>query len=156
LRLQIISLQFQGKFSKETAMRWYLAVWKKYAMFSGRARRKEFWIYQLFNILIMVVLLILGAANSNDHTRSEGTLGWFLFFVFYYIAAFIPSLAVTVRRLHDSGKSGWAYLIIFFPVGNIILLIFLMRDSTPGANEYGPNPKGIRGMDGMFWLNSAK
>ena len=113
-------------------MKWYLLVLKKYAVFSGRASRKEFWMFYLFNIIFAIVAGIL------DYIL--GTRG--LFSSLYNLAVFIPELAVTVRRLHDVGKSGWMLLILLIPIiGVIWLLVLLVTDSNPGENKYGPNPK---------------
>ena len=107
-------------------MNYYLEVLKKYAVFSGRARRAEYWYFYLFNFIIGVLFAI-------------GTLGGI-----YSLAVLIPSIAVTVRRLHDTNHSGWWLLISFIPFfGGIILLIFLLQDSQPGENQYGPNPKEV-------------
>ena len=114
-------------------MNWYLNVLKdKYAVFSGRARRKEYWMFLLFNVLIAIGLGIIEAVIGTG-----GLLG-----AVYSLAVLIPSIAVTVRRLHDTSRTGWWILIVLVPVvGTIILLIFMVLDSQPGDNEYGPNPK---------------
>ncbi len=115
-------------------MNWYLAVLKNYAGFSGRARRKEYWTFVLFNVIFFIVALIL------DYL--VGTIA--LFIILYALAVLIPGLAVLVRRLHDVGKSGWWYFISLVPIiGGIWLLVLLFTDSIPGENEYGPNPKEI-------------
>jgi uncharacterized membrane protein YhaH (DUF805 family) len=114
-------------------MNWYLKCWKQYADFTGRARRTEYWMFALVNFGIAVLLeLILGF-----------TFLYFLTYV-YSLAIFIPSLAVCVRRLHDIGRSGWWYLIGLIPViGWILLIVWFCTDSQPGANKWGPNPKGF-------------
>jgi uncharacterized membrane protein YhaH (DUF805 family) len=113
-------------------MGWYLAVLKKYAVFTGRARRKEFWMFYLFYFIIVVVLCVI-----------EMTLGIpYILSGLYSLAVLIPSIAVTVRRLHDTGRSGWWWWILLVPIiGPIVLLVFMVLDSQPGDNEYGPNPK---------------
>ncbi len=113
-------------------MNWYIDVLRKYAVFSGRARRKEFWMYVLFYIIIVVVLSVV-----------ESMIGIpFILSGLYTLALIIPSIAVTVRRLHDTGRSGWWWFIGFVPViGGIVLLVFMVLDSQPGDNEYGANPK---------------
>ena len=119
-------------------MEWYLMALKKYSEFSGRSRRKEYWMYALINMVIVFVIEIAGFAliKSVVGTILLGLLG------LYCLATLIPSLAVGIRRLHDTGKSGWWLLISLVPfVGFIVLLIFLVQDSAPGANLYGPNPK---------------
>lgn len=115
-------------------MRWYLDVLKKYAVFSGRARRKEFWMFELFNLivlaLIMLVEVILGNAAAADSRDSIlGTI--------YNLAVFIPSIAVSVRRMHDTGHSGWWILCPF------VNLIFAVTAGTVGGNRFGPDPKAV-------------
>jgi uncharacterized membrane protein YhaH (DUF805 family) len=113
-------------------MEWYLEVIKKYAVFEGRTRRREYWMFFLVNFIIE---LLLGMVEVMI-----GTMG--LLSGIYSLFIFIPSLAVTVRRLHDTNRSGWWILIGLVPlVGWIFLLIFMIQDSTPGKNFYGPNPK---------------
>ena len=123
-------------------MNWYLDVLKKYADFGGRARRKEYWMFALFNFLIYIAILIFSAIlGSIDNSLA---LIGSLLLVIYGLAIFVPSLAVAVRRLHDTGRSGWWFLIAFVPVvGGIILLVFTVQDSVPGENEYGKNPKEV-------------
>jgi uncharacterized membrane protein YhaH (DUF805 family) len=112
-------------------MNWYLAVLKNYVGFSGRARRKEYWYFVLFNIIIVAILTII---DSILRTR--------ILEILYGLAVLIPSIAVAFRRLHDTGRSGWWWLIGFIPIiGTIILIIFFVLDSQPGDNKYGPNPK---------------
>lgn len=127
-------------------MDWYLEALKKYARFDGRARRKEYWLFSLFTSLIYIALIVFafaGIAFLGHENRSSSAA--FLVFVPVYLfilAMIIPSLSVTVRRLHDTGRSGWWYFIAFVPfVGAIILLVFTCLDSDPGTNEYGTSPK---------------
>lgn len=121
-------------------MDWYLEVWKKYAIFSGRARRKEYWWFFLINLLVSIGLAIVdGITGSFSAETGMGLLG-----SLYALAVLIPGIAVSVRRLHDTERSGWWLLLAFIPVvGAIVLLVFLVQDSKPGANQYGVNPKGI-------------
>jgi uncharacterized membrane protein YhaH (DUF805 family) len=120
-------------------MNWYLQVLKKYAVFSGRARRKEFWMFVLFNVIVSVILGILDAVLFNTGENSAGVLG-----SIYSLVVLIPSLAVSVRRLHDIGRTGWWVLVGLIPIlGWIVLIIFYVKEGDPGANEYGPNPKEI-------------
>jgi uncharacterized membrane protein YhaH (DUF805 family) len=117
---------------------WYLEALKKYAVFGGRSRRKEYWYFVLFNIIVGVVLagidVLLGTFSS---AQNIGLLSGI-----YSLAVFIPSLAVTVRRLHDIDRTGWWILINLVPlIGTIVLLVFAVTDGTPGSNRYGPNPK---------------
>ncbi len=114
-------------------MNWYLAVLKKYAQFSGRARRTEYWMFVLFNLIASVVLAILDGILGT-----AGVIG-----VLYSLAVLVPALAVAVRRLHDTGRSGWWLLIGLFPIlGWIVLLVFAVQDGNSSDNAYGPNPKG--------------
>jgi uncharacterized membrane protein YhaH (DUF805 family) len=120
-------------------MNWYLTVLKKYAEFNGRARRKEYWMFALFNIIFLILAMIL---DNVFGTAIKG-VGYGLFYFLYALAVLIPGLAVSVRRLHDVGKSGWMLLIALIPIiGAIILLVLMVTDSNPGENKYGPNPKG--------------
>ncbi|NTU43152.1 MAG: DUF805 domain-containing protein [Nitrospirales bacterium] len=112
-------------------MNWYLEVLKKYAQFVGRARRKEYWFFYLINLIISIALAVIDSMTGYD----------VLLFI-YSLAVFIPGLAVAVRRLHDTARSGWWLLIALVPViGLIVLLVFMIQDSEPGRNPYGPNPK---------------
>ncbi|MHB8710370.1 MAG: DUF805 domain-containing protein [Minisyncoccota bacterium] len=110
-------------------MNHYLNVLKKYAVFSGRAQRAEYWYFVLFNAIIATVLSFFGKV---------GTLATFI----YLLAIIIPGIAVSVRRFHDTNRSGWWLLINFVPViGAIVFLVFTVLDSDPNSNQYGPNPK---------------
>jgi uncharacterized membrane protein YhaH (DUF805 family) len=121
-------------------MEWYLKVLRQYADFEGRARRKEFWMFALFNIIFAVSALVL------DSLLDTGAIFYFV----YVLGMVVPGLAVAVRRLQDVGKSGWMYLIAFIPlVGAIWLFVLFVTDSEPGANQYGPNPKE-EGSDDYF------
>lgn len=113
-------------------MEWYLAVLKQYAVFTGRARRKEYWMFCLFNLIIAVVLAIIEGVIG-----SPGIVG-----MIYSLAVLVPSIAVGIRRLHDTGRTGWWLLIALIPlIGAIVLIIFTVQDSNEGDNAYGPNPK---------------
>lgn len=113
-------------------MNWYLDVLKnKFALLEGRARREEFWMFTLINIIISIIVGIVAKAIGLE----------FLSFV-YSIAMLIPILALTARRLHDINRSGWWQLLNFIPIiGWIILLIWYVTDSDAGSNQYGENPK---------------
>jgi uncharacterized membrane protein YhaH (DUF805 family) len=119
-------------------MNWYLDVLKKYAVFSGRARRKEYWMFFLFNLIVSIVLTIIdGVIGTLSAEAGVGLLSGL-----YTLAILVPAIAVTLRRLHDTSRSGWWILIALVPlVGGIVLLVFMLLDSTPGDNQYGPNPK---------------
>ncbi|NBR13264.1 MAG: DUF805 domain-containing protein [Flavobacteriales bacterium] len=151
-------------------MKWYLQVLKSYADFSGRSRRKEYWMFFLFNLLISIILSIIDIVLGLDNIsflggtvfRNNGIIG-----SIYSLLVFIPSLAVGVRRLHDTNRSGWFLLLPFSPfllflispflgkigfallfmgyltiiVFAIVLLVLLLTKSDEGSNDYGPNPK---------------
>ncbi len=119
-------------------MNWYLEVLKKYAVFNGRARRKEYWYFFLFNIIISIVLAVIdGVTGSFSPEAGMGLLGGI-----YMLAVLIPGIAVSVRRLHDTERSGWWILIGLIPlIGAIVLIVFMVQDSKPGQNQYGANPK---------------
>lgn len=120
-------------------MNWYIQVWKKYAIFGGRARRKEYWFFVLFNIIAVFILAFIDALLG---TFSQET-GVGLLSGVYSLAVLIPSIAVAVRRLHDTDRVGWWVLIGLIPlIGAIVLIIFFVLDSTPGDNRFGLNPKG--------------
>lgn len=121
-------------------MNWYLEVLKKYAVFSGRARRKEYWYFILFNILINIILSVVDGLTGNlDPDTGVGLLS-----SIYTLAILIPSIAVSVRRLHDTGRSGWWLLISFVPlIGFFILLFFMLQNSKAEQNKYGNNPKKL-------------
>ena len=123
-------------------MNWFLTALKKYAVFSGRSRRSEYWFFALFYFLIGVGLAIVDTvAGTMDAATGIGLLGGL-----FAVAMIIPSLAVGVRRLHDIGRSGWWLLIGLIPlIGVIILIVWACRDGQPGTNAYGPNPKEATG-----------
>ena len=119
-------------------MNWFLMVLKKYAVFSGRAQRAEYWYYVLFYLLIYIGLAVADGVTGTF--SSEAGMG--LLTGIFALGMLIPSLAVGVRRLHDTDRSGWWLLITLIPlIGGIVLLVFTIQDSTPGENKYGPNPK---------------
>lgn len=129
-------------------MNWYLKVMKNYAVFSGRARRKEYWMFYLFNMIFLFVAAVLD--NILDITFKVETiygtqnLLYGYLYILYALAIIVPNLAVSVRRLHDVGKSGWFILIGLIPiVGGIWLLVLFCTDGDTGVNEYGENPKEI-------------
>ena len=112
------------------------SVFSKYATFSGRARRSEYWYFVLLQVIVTAVLSTLYYATNS-------TIFTFLLGLFD-LALLVPSLAVCWRRLHDIGRSGAYYFFVLIPlVGWILLLVWMCQDSQPGANQYGPNPKGM-------------
>lgn len=129
-----------------------------YADFRGRARRREYWMFYLINMLVSLALYLpfaVQAASAPDPatvTPSGLALLSLVVAGLYSLFVLIPSLAVSVRRLHDTGRSGWWYLINFVPfVGGLVFLIFMVLDSQPGANRWGPNPKGQQANAAANW-----
>lgn len=118
-------------------------VFSKYATFRGRATRSEFWYFALFNFIMAFGLIIAGILlgaifGSNEGAVGGFAIGYFLYMI-YSLAAIIPNISVTVRRLHDTNRSGWNYWWCLLPlVGPIVLLVFLLQGSNPENNEYGP------------------
>lgn len=119
-------------------MQWYLKAVKNYVGFTGRARRKEFWMFVLFNIIFSIIATVLdGALGMADPMTGYGPITGL-----YSLAVLLPSIAVAVRRLHDVGKSGWFILIALVPlIGAIWLIVLYARDGEAGPNKYGANPK---------------
>ena len=119
-------------------MYWYLEVLKKYAVISGRARRREYWFFFLFNALISLAL----ASIDNSMGMLDASVGLGVLGGLYTLAVMLPSVTVGVRRLHDTGRSGWWILISLVPiVGAIVLVIFLATSGQEGDNQFGPDPK---------------
>ena len=113
-------------------MEYFLGAYNKYADFTGRARRKEFWMFVLFYFIVSIVLGIV-----------DSIIGFQLLGLLFSLGSLIPSLAIGARRLHDTGRSGWWQLLYLIPlIGLIIMIVFLVQDSHPD-NEYGPNPKAV-------------
>ncbi|QIM68219.1 MULTISPECIES: DUF805 domain-containing protein [Basfia] len=119
-------------------MNWYLSVLKKYAVFSGRARRKEFWMFMLFTTIIGIALGVLDVLfGFYDHQTGQGFLSGI-----YSLAVLIPTIAVSARRLHDTDRSAWWLLLGFIPViGILILIVFWCFDGSFTTNRFGVNPK---------------
>ncbi len=115
-------------------MKWYLQALKKYAAFGGRARRREYWIFEWGNTLILFALVVISRFAAPKHVGLLPSS--------FIVAVILPSFASLVRRLHDTNRSGWWLLAIFVPViGQLIILSFIATDSQRGANRYGPSPK---------------
>lgn len=131
----------------------YKSMFKKYAQFNGRSRRSEYWLASVMNWIIFMVFYLVIYVPMIVDMQNYGKLSVttsVLMFVFallmfaYCIAVFVPSLAMSVRRLHDTGQSGWFLLLNLIPcVGGIIIFVFSLLDSQPGTNQYGHNPKGL-------------
>ena len=122
-------------------MEWYLKVMREnYANFNGRARRKEYWMFSLFFLLFALLAgFVIGILSAVGEMAAMIAI---ILTVVWYLAHIVPSLAVTVRRLHDTGKSGWLYLLVLIPyIGGLIIFIFTVLDGDKGDNAYGPDPK---------------
>jgi uncharacterized membrane protein YhaH (DUF805 family) len=120
-------------------MKWYFQVLRKYAVLVGRARRKEYWIFNLNHAVIIFGLkgfeLLMGRFAPSSRISLIEPL--------YLLATFVPLVAVSVRRLHDTNRSGWWFFMFLIPIANLILFLsFMTEDSQSGENQYGPNPKG--------------
>ena len=132
-------------------MNWYVKVLKQYVDFNGRARRREYWMFALFNAIVLVVLTVLDSLiGTGNITGSSGSAGLAfsanlgLLSGLYALATILPGLAVAVRRLHDTDRSGWWVLIGLVPfVGGIVLLVFFVLEGTRGPNRYGADPKQV-------------
>jgi uncharacterized membrane protein YhaH (DUF805 family) len=119
-------------------LKWYLQVWKKYGDFSGRARRREYWIFSLVHSGFLALLSVIAGYNN---TNNDLVFACILLGGIYFLASFLPGLAVTARRLHDTGHGDWFLLLYFIPLGSLLIFGFLLQDSDSGANEYGDSPK---------------
>ncbi len=119
-------------------MSWFVEALKRYAVFSGCSRRKEYWYFVLFVVIISIVLSSIDTIiGAYDRSTGVGLLSGI-----FSLAVLIPGIAVAVRRLHDTDRSGWWILLGLIPIiGTIVLIVFYVQDSTPGTNRYGPNPK---------------
>lgn len=129
-------------------MHWYIEALKKYAVFTGRSRRAEYWYFQLFNILVGIAIIlvfaflggVLAGITGNGEKAAEAIAQ--LAYSVFALGTFLPALGVLIRRLHDTNRSGWWVLIGLLPlIGGIVLIVFCVQDSDPGSNQYGPNPK---------------
>ena len=122
-------------------MNWFLMALKNYVGFSGRSRRSEYWYFTLFYLVIAIVLSVLDGILFGGSVDGKGTpvlSGLFM------LAMLLPFIAVGIRRLHDTDRSGWWLLIGMIPIlGTIVLIVFFVQDSKPGDNRFGPNPKGV-------------
>jgi uncharacterized membrane protein YhaH (DUF805 family) len=125
-------------------MNWYITVLKQYGVFVGRARQVEFWWFFLINLLITIALAFVDQLTGT--LNPEG--GYGLLSGLYTLGVIFPTLAVSVRRLHDIGRSGWWLLIGLIPVvGTIILLALFILEGTPGPNRFGADPRGRQAAD---------
>lgn len=124
-------------------MEWFLKVVRdNYMNFTGRARRKEFWMFVLWQFIILLPLYILTFAVFGDPL--DPSMFFMVLYTLVSLALFLPGLAVSVRRLHDTGRSGWWLLISFIPfLGFIVLLVWFCMEGDNGPNEYGEDPKQV-------------
>jgi uncharacterized membrane protein YhaH (DUF805 family) len=121
---------------------WYLDALTRYAQFDGRARRTAYWMFTLITTLVAIALGFIDAALGLEIGPAKADVG--VLGILYALLVLVPSIAVAVRRLHDTNRSGWWLLIAMVPLlGVIVLLVMLCLDSTPGDNRFGPNPKLI-------------
>jgi uncharacterized membrane protein YhaH (DUF805 family) len=126
-------------------MKWFVKVLRQYADFDGRARRTEFWMYSLFwSLAAIAVLAVFGGLTAA--TDDEGYLDTGIYLLIgYHALTVVPFWAVTARRLHDIGQSGWLQVIAFIPlvavVGALVILVMAAIDGNVGPNRYGPDPK---------------
>ena len=128
-------------------MDWMLMPLRRYAEFSGRSRRKEYWMFSLLNLLIAVfvglVTLVMAVSVSSESAMMLVVTPVLILWFLLSLALIVPGVAVTIRRLHDTDRSGWTILLALVPlIGPIILLVFYCTQGTPGPNRFGPDPKG--------------
>jgi uncharacterized membrane protein YhaH (DUF805 family) len=135
-------------------LEWMLMPYRRYADFSGRSRRKEYWMFFLFFVVVYAVCfaLMFSGGFAMDPTTGEPTgmsgLGMvgIALLVIFVLGSFIPALAVQVRRFHDQDKSGWFVLLNFIPyIGGLVVLVFMCLEGTRGPNRFGPDPKDTAG-----------
>ena len=147
-----------GSTQNLSAIDWMLLPLKRYADFSGRSQRQEYWMFYLLNVIVLTVIVILSLAGlpwSEMQSNPDAQPGPMLFIgiglgVLWVLGTLVPNIAVAVRRFHDQDQSGWMYMLSFIPyVGSFVLLIFMCFDGTAGPNRFGPDPKG-RGAGDIF------
>ncbi len=123
---------------------WYARCFRRFADFEGRARRKEYWWFTFVNMLAVVALTVAGMVLVDDPESGAASVPSWI----YAAAAFLPGLAVSVRRLHDTGRSGgWVFLQLIPYLGALVLLVFMVMDGDQGSNQYGPSPKAPAPVD---------
>jgi len=115
-------------------MHWYLEVLRKYTLFTGRSRRSEYWYFTLFNLIVITVLWFIDSVMRK-------IVGFGMFGILYGLAVLLPGIAVSIRRLHDTDRSGWWMLLALVPIVGLVLIVLLAEDSNAGTNRYGQNPK---------------
>ena len=112
---------------------WFKKGLRNYANFSGRARRKEYWYFLLMQIILIIIAMVL------DTIIFDSDIG--LFYLVVALGLFLPGVAVTIRRLHDTNHSGWWFLISLVPLIGIVLIVFLVRETKFETNQWGPPAK---------------
>ena len=112
-------------------MNWYIDVLKKYFVFEGRARRKEFWMFTLFNFIALIIVAAIDGA--------VGAYG--ILYGIYALGTLLPNLGLSVRRLHDTDRSGWWLLLSLVPIAGLAVIVFFAMEGTSGSNRFGPDPK---------------
>ncbi len=128
-------------------LEWMLMPYRRYADFSGRSRRKEYWMFTLLSVIVSIVLVGLMVSGMNMGETGEPEMGVLAYLAVGLLAiwglgSLIPSLAVQVRRFHDQDKSGWFILLGFIPyIGGLIVLVFMCIEGTKGPNRFGDDPK---------------
>jgi uncharacterized membrane protein YhaH (DUF805 family) len=128
----------QHLISKKNNMYWYLNVLKQYTDFKGRARRKEYWMFLVFNTIFAIAALSI----DNIVGTTFGSTPYGIIYLLYFLAVLIPGISVAIRRLHDIGKSGSMIFILLIPIAGIIwFLILMVTESQIGDNEFGRYPK---------------
>ncbi|MGL6311069.1 DUF805 domain-containing protein [Aeromonas sp. 95A] len=114
-------------------MNWYISVLKQYAVFSGRARRTEYWMFVLCNVIVMLLLGMVDKLIGGDNELISSI---------YSLAVLLPSLAVASRRLHDTDRSAWWLLLGLIPIiGTLVLIYFMVCNGQKGPNRFGDDPK---------------
>ena len=138
-------------------MKWMIMPLVRYADFSGRSRRLEYWMFTLFLCIVIFGFVFLALAMAGEPVDGEGPSLFagvgLIIAILFALGIFIPSLAVQVRRMHDQGRSGWWILLGFIPyLGGLIMLVFMLIPGNKGPNQYGPDPKDPEGSDlvGIF------
>ncbi|HHQ4780712.1 DUF805 domain-containing protein [Aeromonas veronii] len=116
-------------------MNWYISVLKQYAVFSGRARRTEYWMFVLCNVIVMLLLGMVDKLIGGDNELISSI---------YSLAVLLPSLAVAARRLHDTDRSAWWLLLGLIPIiGTLVLIYFMVCSGQQGPNRFGDDPKAV-------------
>ena len=127
-------------------MEWMILPYKRYFDFSGRSRRKEYWLFTLLYVLVILFFagIMVAGVVGLEKNETPGPTFWvgLAGMILFLLASLIPSIAVAVRRFHDQNQSGWLYLLGFIPsIGGLIVMVFMCLDGTKGENRFGPDPK---------------